>query len=66
MTEAIEVRIAYKGSRRIALYRTVGTTSRFWHAMPVRQAERAIRDGKISIGIYTNVPAVSGSKAGAA
>lgn len=58
---AIEIRIvALKNNKRQALYRTQGTASRFWHYMPVRQAERALREGVVSIGLSENAPAVRG------
>lgn len=60
MNRAIEIKIlaANKG-KRMALYRTAGTQSKFWHCMPVRQAEKALKTGRVSIGFAVNVPALS-------
>lgn len=60
MNRAIEIKIkAGTNGKRFALYRTAGATSKFWNFMPVRQAEKALKDGKVSIGFSVDVPAVA-------
>jgi hypothetical protein len=60
MNRTIEIKIKETASgKRIAMYRTQGTTSKFWHTMPVRQAEKALRYGKVSIGFAVDAPAVA-------
>jgi hypothetical protein len=58
-SDAIEIKITAKGGKRLALYRRHGTASRFWHYMPVRQAEKALRNGVVSIGLVVNARAVA-------
>lgn len=56
----IEIRIKHqRNGSRIAFYRVAGSLSSFWHSMPVRQAEKALREGRVSIGLTTNAPAVA-------
>lgn len=60
MNTAIEIKIKTNASgKRMALYRRQGGLSKFWHMMPVRQAEKALRDGKVSIGFAVDAPAVA-------
>jgi hypothetical protein len=60
MDRPLEIKIkACANGKRIALYRTQGSASTFWHYMPVRQAEKALRDGKVSIGFAVDAKAVA-------
>lgn len=53
-----EIRIAYIGRKRVAYYRKLGTQSRYWNSLPVRQAEKALKDGRVHIGVFDS-PAVA-------
>jgi hypothetical protein len=57
--KGVEIKIIRLGSGRVALYREQGSKSIYWHHMPVRQAEKAVRDGIVSIGFSHNIRAVS-------
>jgi hypothetical protein len=60
MNRTIEIKIKTQANgKRMALYRTQGAMSKFWHMMPVREAEKALRDGKVSIGFVVDAPAVA-------
>ena len=57
----IEIRFTrnrHPNGKRMAIYRVAGTT-RYWHMMPIRQAEKALKTGFVSVGIHENVPAIA-------
>ena len=56
--KTVEILIRTVNGKRRALYRTQGQSSKFWWAMPVRQAEKALREGFVHIGMFLS-PAVS-------
>ena len=57
---AIKIKIKTGGNgKRFAMYQPVDSLSKFWHFMPVRQAEKALREGVVSIGFTTNAKAVA-------
>jgi hypothetical protein len=52
MNDAVKIKIkTMKNGKRMALYQPEGTHSVCWWSMPVRQAERALREGKVHIGV---------------
>jgi hypothetical protein len=51
----IDIRIAYHGSRRVAYYRQADSKGK-WFSLTVKQAERALRDGTVSVGVSVGVP----------
>ena len=58
MSNPIEIKIVpAKQGKRVALYRTAGISSKYWHCMPVRQAEKALKTGRVSIGLAVDVAA---------
>lgn len=57
---SIEIRIKKQANgRRVAYYRTAGSQSRYWHFLPVRQAEKAIKSGRVDIGIHRDLRAIA-------
>lgn len=56
---ATEIKILVHSGKRLALYRQAGTASKYWHRMPVRQAEKAIKEGRVSIGVVQHDPVVT-------
>lgn len=60
MNSPIEIKIVpAKRGKRVALYRTAGANSKYWHCMPVRQAEKALKTGRVSIGLAVDVAALA-------
>ncbi len=56
-----EIWIRHVGSRRQAFYRPIqpiGQRTRSWHALSVPQAEKALRDGKITRGEFAGYAVV--------
>lgn len=58
MTITIKIHKQPNG-KRTGLYQQTGTASKFWHCLPVRQAEKALKEGKVSIGVSVDIPVVA-------
>jgi uncharacterized FAD-dependent dehydrogenase len=60
MNTSVDITIRrLKSGKRMAFYRQTGTQSRYWYQMTVRKAEKALRDGKVSIGVDVDCPVVA-------
>jgi hypothetical protein len=51
-----QVKIIRNQSGRTGLFRSAGCKS--WHRIPVRQAEKALKEGKLDYGFERNIPVI--------